>query len=82
MATTIQVTETVKAELDEIKSYKRQTYNEVIQKLIDIFDIISEDKELRGDVLRDINEAKKEIRQGKGITTEQLLKNLGITNDV
>jgi len=38
----------------------------------------SEEPELKESVIKDIEEARKEMREGKTITTEQLLKELKI----
>ncbi len=79
MATTIQVSDTTKKELESIKEYPRETYNDVIEKLVDVYEAVSENKELRDDLIEEIAEARKEIRAGKGMTTEQLMKKLGIS---
>ena len=79
MATTIQVTEQVKDELGSLKEYPRQTYNEVIEMLVEVFEALSENEELRDEVLAEMAEARKEIRAGKGLTTRQLLKELGVS---
>ena len=79
MATTIQVSDTTKKELESIKDYPRQTYNEVIGKLVDVYEAVSENKELRDDLLEEIAEARAEIKAGKGMTTEQLMKKLGVS---
>lgn len=78
MATTIQVSETVKKELESLKEHSRQTYNEVIQELVNVFEALAENKELKDEVLAEIEEARKEIKQGKGMSTAQLLKRLGV----
>ena len=78
-ATTVQISKQVKNELDNVKDYPRQTYNEVIQKLVNVFEAISEDKELSDEVLAEVKAARKEIKEGKGLTTEQLMKKLGLS---
>lgn len=77
MATTIQVSQSVRKELESMKEYPRQTYNEVIEMLVSIYETVAENKELRDDVLAEIKEARKELKAGKGISTKQLLKELG-----
>jgi len=79
MSTTVQVSDPVKSRLESMKQYPRQTYNELIEQLIDVFEAISENKELSKEVLEEIAEARKEIKTGKGVTTKQLLKNLGVS---
>ena len=79
MATTIQVTERTKKDLDALKEYPRETYNDVIERLVEVREILSENKELREDVLEEMAEARKEIKAGKGLTTKQLLKELEVS---
>ncbi len=79
MTTTIQVTDDVRNELESMKEYPRQTYNEVIEKLVDVFEALSENRELSDEVLSEIAEARKEIKTGKGLTTKQLLRELEVS---
>ncbi len=79
MATTIQVSDQVRNELESMKDYPRQTYNEVIEKLVDVFEAVSENKELRDELLEEIAEARADIKSGKGLTTKQLLRELEVS---
>jgi len=72
MATTIQVSEELKYELKKRKLYLKETYEEVI------WDLIEDTMELSEETLRNIEQSRKEIREGKYVTHEQLMKELGL----
>ena len=76
--TTIQISSKTKRKLAEIKDYSRETYDEVVSKLISIFETLSKEPELKEEILMEIEQARKEIKEGKGISTKQLLKDLGV----
>ena len=76
--TTIQISSKTKRKLTEIKDYSRETYDEVVSKLISIFETLSKEPELKEEILMEIEQARKEIKAGKGISTKQLLKDLGV----
>ena len=56
------------------KEYGKESYNEIITKLMDEV----EEGELTDEALKDIVKAKKEIREGKGQKIEEVAKELGI----
>ena len=72
MATTIQVSEELKYELQKRKLNVRETYEDIIWNLID------DTMELSEETLRDIEISLKEFSEGKYITHEQLKKELGL----
>ena len=74
MHTTIQITNKTLERLKFYKDYSKESYDEIITKLID--DV--EEGQLTDEALKDIIEAKKEIRAGKGQKIEDLAKELGI----
>ena len=69
--TTIQINEELKKELGEMKVFKRETYNEVIEKLIEDM------KELNAQTKKEIEKARKDIAEGKFKTHEQVKKEMG-----
>jgi len=72
MATTIQISDNVKAVLDRMKVMKRETYNDVIEVLIeDNFEFSEETK-------KDLEVARKQIKEGKFFTQEQIEKELSL----
>lgn len=87
MITTIQIDNHIKSKLDHFKIHPRETYNELIARLMEeckgkmvdeeslreTIDILSDPE-----TLRDIAEAMQEFEQGKGETLEEVEKSLGI----
>ncbi|MDI6889238.1 MAG: antitoxin VapB family protein [Methanocellales archaeon] len=71
MVTTIQIKEDVKAALDRIKMFERETYNDVLERLLE--DV----RELDEETKKDIQKAIKEIESGKFKTHEQLETEMG-----
>ena len=72
MPTTIQISNDVKQVLDRMKLYERDTYNEILERMIE------DDFELNKETKMDIQEAKKRIASGKFLTHEQVRKKLGL----
>ena len=86
MVTTIQLDEKTKAQLDKIKVHYRETYEELIRKLINVYmnnyakeelietlEIISDPDEMR-----EIAEGIEAYRAGKGKTLKQLREEIGV----
>jgi predicted transcriptional regulator len=71
MATTIQISEEVKDNLDKMKIYERESYNEILEWMLE------DDLELNKKTKREIEEAQKRISSGKFLTQEQVEKKLG-----
>jgi predicted transcriptional regulator len=71
MVTTIQIKNETKSVLNQMKLFERETYNNVLERLIEDF------QELNEETRRDIKSAIKEIESGKYITHEKLAKELG-----
>ncbi len=68
MATTIQVSDNVKIVLDRMKMMERETYNDIIERMIE------DDLELNEKTKKEIEEAKK----GKNISHVEVKKRLGL----
>jgi predicted transcriptional regulator len=71
MPTTIQVKEDVKATLDRMKIFRRETYNDVLERLIEDL------KELNDETRKEIDTALKQVKEGKYVTHEALKKEMG-----
>ncbi|TRZ87127.1 MAG: hypothetical protein D4R88_09825 [Methanosarcinales archaeon] len=71
MVTTIQIKDEIKAVLNQMKLFERETYNDVLERLIEDF------QELNEETRREIKSAIKEIESGKYVTHEKLAKELG-----
>ena len=72
MPTTIQISDNVKTVLDRMKMIERETYNEVIERMIE------DDLEFNEKTKAEIEEAKKRIKNGKFISHEDVKKRLGL----
>lgn len=72
MATTIQVSKELQSELAKRRLFDRETYEEVI------WDVLEDSMELNEQTKKEIEEARKEIRQGKFKTLEQVKKEMGL----
>ncbi len=76
MVTTIQLQEKTKNRLEGFKDFERETYEQVITKLLDI--VTEEQMELSEQTKKDIEEARKEIKAGKFYTEKEAKKILGV----
>jgi len=68
MPTTIQISDNIKKILDKMKMFERETYNEIIERMIE------DDLELNEKTKKEIEEA----RKGKSISHEEVKKLLGL----
>ena len=68
MPTTIQISDNVKSILERMKMMERETYNDVIERMIE------DDLELNEKTKREIEEA----RKGKTISHEEVKKRFGL----
>lgn len=76
MATTIQISEETKDKLEYYKDYPRESYEDVIKKFIEI--LAEENMELSEETKKEIEEARKEFKAGKGISFEEVKRKAGI----
>ena len=71
MVTTIQIKEDIKSTLTQMKLFERETYNDVLERLIeDVHELDDETK-------KEIESAINEIKSGKYITHEKLAEEMG-----
>jgi predicted CopG family antitoxin len=75
MVTTIHVTEETKGELERMKLFPGDTYEEVIHRLIEIS---KEAEELRSETIQNIEKALEDVRMGRIYSTEEVKKGQGI----
>ena len=68
MPTTIQISNNVKILLDKMRVYKKETYNEVLEYLLE------DTKSLNAKTIKEIEDAKK----GKTISHEEVKKRIGL----
>ncbi len=70
--TTIQISQGLKQKLEERKLSKGESYEEII------WDLLEDTMEISEETKRNIEKARKQIKEGKLVTFEQVKKNLGI----
>ncbi|MBI4095712.1 MAG: hypothetical protein HY438_02530 [DPANN group archaeon] len=76
MVTTIQIHNETKVRLDAVKDFERETYEDVIAKLLDL---LAEDQmELSEQTKREIEQARKDFGAGKFVTEAELKRRLGL----
>jgi predicted transcriptional regulator len=68
MATTIQISDKIKILLDKMKMMERETYNDVIERMIE------DEAELNEKTKKELEEAKK----GKSVSHEEVKKRFGV----
>jgi predicted transcriptional regulator len=71
MSTTIQVSDEMKIQLSGLKLHPRETYNEVLER------ILEDMKELNEKTKRELEKAIKEIEDGECLTHDEVGKELG-----
>ncbi len=72
MVTTIQISETLKRELQKRKIFSRETYEDVIWELIEM------DKELSEETLHNLKESSKDIEEGRVYSLDEVKKELNL----
>jgi predicted transcriptional regulator len=77
-ATTIKIHKETKAEIDQFREYKNESYDEVLKKLIYIVKKIKKESQLSKETLTAIQAARKRIKKGHFVTEEQARKRLGL----
>jgi len=75
MPTTIQVQADVKDRLDLLKKHPRETYNEVIERLLESR---IDEEPLSDEAIAGIEEALRDIRKGRLHTEEEIRKEFGV----
>ena len=85
MATTIQIEEKVKEKLDKLKIHHRESYNELINRLVNSQKDVDKESlietiEVLSDpeTMRDIAEALEEYERGEGIEFSKLKREVGL----
>jgi len=72
MATTIQISQNLQAELSNRKLFQKETYDEVI------WDLIEDTRELSEQTKKELEIARVEIKAGKSKTISQIKSELGL----
>ncbi|MEX0656211.1 MAG: hypothetical protein WD154_01525 [Nitrosopumilaceae archaeon] len=77
MVTTIQLEEKIKQRLDELKNHPRETYNEVLKRLVKIATEGSEG-ELSPQTIKNIQKSLEDIKAGRVSSHEEVKRRLGL----
>ncbi|MFH1420937.1 MAG: hypothetical protein ABIG30_03130 [Candidatus Aenigmatarchaeota archaeon] len=77
-ATTIKLYEETKAQLDQFREYKNESYDEVIRKVVFIANSCKRESELSQKTIKAIEAARARIKKGKFITEKEARKRLGL----
>lgn len=72
MVTTIQVSEELLARLKKMKLHEKESYEDII------LDLIEDRLELSDEAKREIAQARKEVREGKTVSIEEVKRKLSI----
>jgi predicted transcriptional regulator len=75
MYTSIQVEKEIKTRLDKLKNHPRETYNEVLARLLKI---VQDDDILSPAVIKNIEEGIADIKAGRVYSSAQVKKKLGL----
>ncbi len=76
--TTIKIHEDTKSQLDKLREYRNESYDEVIKKVIYIVKTAKTQPELSKEAIEAIENARKRIKQGKFLTESEAKRRLGI----
>jgi predicted CopG family antitoxin len=77
-ATTIKINLDTKHQLDQFKEYKRESYDELIRKMLYIVKKAKTQPELSREAVLAIENARKRIKAGNFIAEEDARKRLGL----
>ena len=78
METTIRLNQEIKSDLDGLRQYKNESYNELIKKLLFIVKTCEKEPVLSQKSIQEIHEARKKIQEGDFYTENEAKKILGI----
>lgn len=72
MATTIQISDDVKQALERMRIFQRETYNEIIENMIE------DQMEINEKTKKELDEARERINNGEFVTLEEVEKKFGL----
>jgi hypothetical protein len=78
--TTVAVHRSTLNKLRGFREYSRESYDETINKLMSMVSMAKPDSdgELNNETKREIEQGRREIKEGRGVSTKELMKRLGI----
>jgi len=78
METTIRINKDIKSELDKLRQYKNESYNELLRKLLFIIRKCEKEPKLSQKTILEIKEARERVKRGEFYTEEEAKKILGL----
>jgi predicted transcriptional regulator len=78
MITTIKLKEQTKKELDTFREHKNESYDEIVRKIVYIAKNVEKNPQLSEKTVKEIEEARKRIKEGNFYTEEEMRKILGL----
>ena len=78
METTIRLNEKTKAELNNFKQYKNESYDELVRKIIHLAKMCEKQPKLSQQTILEIKQARENIKKGELYTEEEAKKILGL----
>ncbi|MGV8169044.1 MAG: hypothetical protein ACP5N3_03230 [Candidatus Nanoarchaeia archaeon] len=76
--TTIKIHDETKMELDKIREYKNESYDEVIKKMLFIVKNVKKNPELSAEAVESIERARARLKQGLSVNEKSARKRLGL----
>ena len=76
--TTIKIHKETKAEIDQFREYKNESYDDVLKKLIYIVKNIQKKPELSKETIDAIEQARERIKKGNFVTEKEAKRRLGL----
>lgn len=76
--TTIKIHDETKMELDKIREYKNESYDEVIKKMLFIVRNVKKNPELSVEAIESIERARARLKQGLSVNEKEARKRLGL----
>jgi predicted CopG family antitoxin len=73
MATTIQIDKKVRDKLKKLKIHPRESYNNVVERLIELR---TDEGELSEETIRDIEKSLQDVRAGRTLSMDEVKKRL------
>lgn len=77
-STTIKLSKKTKRELDRFREQPRETYEQVVRKLVQIADTARDEPSLSKEAVDAIDEARARIKSGTYVSEEEARKRLGM----
>lgn len=75
-ATTIQIDVDTRKRLGSFREYNRETYDEILNKLMKVFEMVRSEGKVNEETKRDIAIARAEFAAGKTVSTKEILRKL------